>query len=59
MAISHAFEPNLTVRLRIFQLIAFPGHVWVWIAARLCGMDFSCEPVRGDEEDTGEEDGVA
>jgi len=48
----HPFTPsvkltrmlNMPLRLRIFEFLALPAHVWISLAARLCGMRFECGP---------------
>jgi len=37
----------MTLRLRIFEFLAFPAHCWLWVVAKICGMSFECGPVDG------------
>lgn len=39
----------MTVRLIIFETLAFPAHCWLWIVAKLVGYDFTCGPVDDEE----------
>lgn len=34
-----------TARLKIYEFLATPAHLWLWICARLVGAQFSCGPV--------------
>lgn len=40
----------MTWRLRIYEFLATPAHIWLWLVARLVGGRFECGPVVGDEE---------
>lgn len=35
----------MTLRLRVFEFLAFSAHLWLHAVARLCGMRFECGPV--------------
>jgi hypothetical protein len=35
---------GMTVRLRIYEFLATPAHIWLWICARLVGGRFECGP---------------
>jgi len=39
------------LRMAIYEFIAFPAHIWLWICARLVGWEFECGPVY-DENDS-------
>ena len=36
-------------RMRIFEFLALPAHVWLWLVARLVGGRFECGPIEEDE----------
>lgn len=44
----HSCE-EMTLRLRIYELLATPAHLWLWVCARLVGGRFECGPVDDDE----------
>ena len=35
-------------QLRIFEFLAIPAHLWLWICAQLVGLRFECGPVDDD-----------
>lgn len=39
------------MRLKIYEFLAAPAHVWLWIVARLVGGRFECGPVKEEEDD--------
>ena len=41
----------MTWRLRIYEFLATPAHIWLWLVARLVGGRFECGP--GHEADEG------
>ena len=36
----------MTNRLRIYEFLAAPAHVWLMVCTRLCGGRFECSPVK-------------
>lgn len=38
-------------KVYIFEFIAAPAHLWIWICARIVGWDFTFGPVEEFEED--------
>ena len=40
----------MTLRLMIFEFLAAPAHLWLWIVAGLCGYTFEFGPVFEDED---------
>ena len=38
----------MTFRLRIYEFLATPAHIWLWCCARICGGHFECGPVVND-----------
>ena len=40
-------------RLKIFEFLATPAHIWLWVCAKLCGWDF--EYWAEDEDDENED----
>ncbi len=43
---------RLSTRLDIFELLAFPAHLWLHVCALLCGLEFT----HGRAEDWDEEE---
>ncbi len=43
-------DRNMTLRLRIFEFLATPGHAWLKVVAWLCGMTFEFGPVHGPDD---------
>ena len=41
----------MTLRLKIFEFLAMPAHIWLWVCAKLVGMTFTCGPVDEEEKD--------
>ena len=39
------------MKLRLYEFLAFPAHVWLWVAARLSGGRFTCGPVDDDDDE--------
>ncbi len=41
----------MTNKLRLYEFLATPAHVWLWVVARIVGGKFECGPVNdpGDE----------
>lgn len=37
-------EGGMTMRLKIFEFLAYPAHLWLMAVARLCGMTFEHGP---------------
>ena len=40
----------MTWRLRIYEFLATPAHIWLWIVARLVGGRFECGAVHDADE---------
>ena len=40
----------MTWRLRIYEFLATPAHIWLWLVARLVGCRFECGPVHDADE---------
>ena len=40
----------MTLRLRIFEIIASPANVWLGVCAWLCGYTFRFGPVDDDDD---------
>ena len=40
----------MTWRLRIYEFLATPAHIWLWLVARLVGARFECGPVSDPDE---------
>lgn len=40
----------MTLRLRIYEFLATPAHIWLWACARLVGGRFECGPVSDPSE---------
>ena len=38
----------MTLKLRIFDFLATPGHLWLYLVAKICGLDFTFGPVDED-----------
>ena len=38
-------------RLKIFEFLATPAHVWLWLVAKVCGWDFNYGFYYDDEDD--------
>ena len=36
---------DMTTKLRIYEFLATPAHIWLWLCARLVGGKFKCGPV--------------
>lgn len=36
--------------LRIYEFIAAPAHLWLWVCAKLVGWEFTCGPVEEIED---------
>lgn len=41
---------DMTVRLRIYEFLATPAHLWLWVCAKLVGGEFKCAPVHDPDE---------
>ncbi len=41
----------MTIRLQIFEIIAIPAHAWLWVCAKLVGLEFRCGPVSNKDEE--------
>lgn len=43
----------MNIRIYIYEFLAFPAHLWLWLAAKLVGYNFTCGPVdnEGDDND--------
>lgn len=41
------------MRVRIFEFLATPAHLWLWVCARIVGWSFTCGPVDEDDDDGG------
>ena len=39
----------MTLKLRLFEILATPAHLWLWIVAKICGMEFTCGPANDEE----------
>lgn len=39
-------------RLSVYEFLAAPAHLWLWLCARLVGGTFECGPVTEDEAET-------
>lgn len=36
---------NIGWRVRLYEFLAAPAHIWLWLCARICGGRFECGPV--------------
>ena len=36
---------EMTLRLRVYEFLATPAHLWLWCCGRLMGWRFECGPV--------------
>lgn len=43
----------LMFRMSLFEFLAAPGHLWIWVCAKLCGGTLEFGPIE-DVEDDGE-----
>ena len=43
----------MTWRLRIYEVLATPAHIWLWVCGCLCGYKFSCGPVYDPDDPIG------
>lgn len=43
------------MRLALYEFLAAPAHLWLWLVAYLCGGRFSCGRVKDDESSTDRE----
>lgn len=39
---------NEEIRLKIYEIIATPAHLWLWLCAKLVGGTFECGPTDED-----------
>ena len=46
----------MNMRLKIYELLAFPAHLWLMGVARLCGVDLEYGPTDDDGNITGGRD---
>lgn len=40
-----------TVRLSLFEFLAFPAHCYLWLVPMHCGYELSCGPVEGADDE--------
>jgi hypothetical protein len=43
---------NIEWRVRLYEFLAAPAHIWLWVCARIVGGRFWMERVREEEKDT-------
>lgn len=39
-------------KVYIYEFIATPAHLWLWLCAKIVGWEFSCGPVEEFEDET-------
>ena len=44
----------MTLRLRIYEILAFPAHMWLHVVVRLCDGKFECGPVDHPDDPLGD-----
>ena len=50
--LARGFEDStMTVRLRLFEFLAFPAHCYLWLVSMHCGYELSCGPVGGPDDE--------
>jgi len=43
----------MTIRVRIYEFLATPAHLWLSLCAWLTGLTFECGPVTDEDEELG------
>lgn len=40
----------MTIRLKVYEFLAFPAHCWLHMAAWVAGGKFECRPVNSEDD---------
>ena len=39
--------------VKLYEFLAAPAHIWLWVCAKICGGTFTCGRVEEDDEENG------
>ena len=47
---------GIKLRLKVFEFLALPGHVWIYLCALIVGYEFTCGAVSGKDGEIGKDE---